>query len=131
MSIPQKAASFLALAREDLGAAKVLLPSSPRHTAFLLSQAAEKIIKAVLTVEGISDGTNHHQLGRLVDMLPSHHFWRKDLMELDKLTPSATLYRYPVVGGAMSAVPSIERLASRLHELEDLLPEVTDWCREG
>ncbi|MDX2144326.1 MAG: HEPN domain-containing protein [Rhodospirillaceae bacterium] len=130
MTASRQAASFLSLAREDLAAAKALLETFPRHAAFNLSQAAEKIIKAVLTSEGLSMGTSHHQLGRLVQLLPAGHFWREELMGLDKHTAAATIFRYPAAGGAMPSVPPIERLTSHLRELEALLPEIEDWRRE-
>ena len=46
-------AAYIALAREDLGAATGLRDAFLRHAAFCLEQAAEKLIKAALTREGI------------------------------------------------------------------------------
>ena len=127
----RKVQSFLILAREDLAAAKILAQHFPRHAAFNAEQAAEKIIKAVLTTERIIFSAGHHQLGMLVGLLPPGHVWRADLMVLDKHTPAATAYRYPVPGGAVPASPHSTQINADILELERLLPEVEDWCREA
>lgn len=130
MSADRKATSFLVLARDDIAAAKTLVKTFPRHAAFNLEQAAEKIIKAVLTKSGIVFGTGHHQLGRLVGLLPADHPWRQDLMALDKHTPAATAYRYPTPGGAIPAAPDPAQIEADIRELELLRPEVEEWCNE-
>jgi HEPN domain-containing protein len=130
VSVERKVESFLTLAREDLAAAKILRKTFPRHAAFHLSQAAEKAIKAVLTAEGFAFNAGHHQLGRLVTALPGEHPWRADLMALDKHTAAATATRYPMPGGAPPAAPGAAHLSADMAELEALLPEIADWCRE-
>lgn len=130
MGIERKVESFLTLAGDDLAAAKALQKTFPRHAAFHLSQAAEKAIKAVLTAEGLAFNASHHQLGRLVAGLLGDHPWRADLMALDKHTAAATATRYPTPGGALPASPSQEQLRADVAELEALLPELADWCRE-
>jgi HEPN domain-containing protein len=45
-------ANLLRIAREDLDGASVLLPRGNRNAAYLCEQAAEKVIRAILTSEG-------------------------------------------------------------------------------
>jgi HEPN domain-containing protein len=124
------AESFIALAKEDLAVARKLLADHPRHSAFCLEQAAEKLLKAVLTVERIVFTTGHHQLGRLAEMLPTDHIWRADLMAFDSYTSYATAIRYPRPGGGMPGIPSREMLEAGVKEVSSLVGEIEDWCRE-
>jgi HEPN domain-containing protein len=123
-------ASFIALAKEDLAVARRLLAVHPRHSAFALEQAAEKLLKAVLTAESISFTASHHQLGRLADLLPADHIWRADLMTFDSYTSFATATRYPRPGGGMPQVPSRDVLEAGLKEVSSLVSEIEDWRRE-
>lgn|GEM_PF-1146028 len=124
------AASFVALAKEDLAVARRLLAVHPRHSAFALEQAAEKLLKSVLTTEGISFSAGHHQLGRLAELLPAEHLWRADLMAFDSYTSFATATRYPRPGGGMPEEPPREVLEAGLKEVSALVSEIEDWCRE-
>jgi HEPN domain-containing protein len=124
------AASFIALAKEDLAVARKLLADHPRHSAFAIEQAAEKLLKAVLTTESIAFSAGHHQLGRLAELLPAAHLWRADLMAFDSYTTYATATRYPRPGGGMPQVPSREVLDAGLKEVASLVGEIEDWCRE-
>jgi HEPN domain-containing protein len=123
-------ASFIALAKEDLTVARRLLAVHPRHSAFALEQAAEKLLKAVLTAEGITFSVGHHQLGRLADLLPAEHIWRADLMAFDSYTSFATATRYPKPGGGMPEDPPREVLEAGVKEVSSLVGEIEDWCRE-
>jgi HEPN domain-containing protein len=124
------AESFIALAKEDLAVAKTLMAEHPRHCAFCIQQAAEKLLKAVLAVEGIAFTGSHHQLGRLAEMLPANHIWRADLMAFDNYTSYATATRYPRPGGGMPRIPSRETLETGLKEVSSIIGEIEDWCRE-
>jgi HEPN domain-containing protein len=128
--VKRAVASFIALAKEDLAVARRLLTIHPRHSAFALEQAAEKLLKAVLTTEGISFSAGHHQLGRLADLLPAEHLWRADLMAFDSYTSFATATRYPRPGGGMTEDPPRELLEAGLKEVSSLVTEIEDWCRE-
>jgi HEPN domain-containing protein len=74
--------AFVALAREDLAVARKVVDEFPRDAAFHIEQDAEKLLKAVLTTEGIKFGVRHHQIGRLAELLPPDHMWRADMMAL-------------------------------------------------
>jgi HEPN domain-containing protein len=126
----EAAESFIAPAREDLAVARKLIADHPRHSAFCIEQAAEKLLKAVLTAEGIVFAAGHHQLGRLAEMLPADHIWRADLMAFDRYTSYATATRYPRPGGGMPRVPSRETLEGGLREVTSLVGEIEDWCNE-
>jgi HEPN domain-containing protein len=122
--------SFIALAKEDLSVARKLLAEHPRHSAFSIEQAAEKLLQAVLTTEGIQFGTGHHQLGRLAQLLPGDHIWRADLMTFDNYSSFARAMRYPKPGGGMPSTPSRQVLDQGLTEVSSLVGEIEDWCRE-
>jgi HEPN domain-containing protein len=128
--VKEAVASFIALAKEDLAVARKLLAAHPRHSAFSIEQAAEKLLKAVLTTEGIPFTAGHHQLGRLAELLPAEHMWRADLMAFDSYTSFATATRYPKPGGGMPQIPSRDVLEAGLKDVSSLVGEIEDWCRE-
>ena len=123
------AESFIALAKEDLGVGGRILKDYPRSAAFHLQQAAEKLLKAVLSAEGITF-TAGHQLGVLAGLLPNDHVWRADLMAFDRYTPYATSTRYPKPGGGMPRIPPTDQLDKSLKEVASLVDEIRDWCEE-
>jgi HEPN domain-containing protein len=123
------AQSFIALAKEDLAVAKKLMADHPRHSAFCIQQAAENLLKAVLTAEGMVF-TASHQLGPLAELLPANHIWRADLMGFDSYTSYATATRYPRPGGGMPRAPSKEMLEAGVKDVTSLLGEIEEWCRE-
>ncbi len=122
-----KAASLLVLAHEDLEIARKLLADHPRQGAFHLQQAAQKLAKAVLLVEGLS-APRIHQIGALAALLPAEHLWRADLAALDRLSSHATTLRYPDPGGGMPTAPSETELKRSWQEITDLLEEIEPWC---
>ena len=119
---------FLALARKDLGVAGELHAGHGRAAAFRLQQAAEKLIKAVLTLEGIAF-PRRHQLGALAALLPEEHAWRADLMALDHPTSHATALRCPLPGGGLPMAPAQADLAASLRRVAVLLDALEPWCR--
>lgn len=120
---------YIALAREDLAVARMLMADHPRHAAFNIEQAAEKLLKAVLTAEGIRFPTSHHQLGALAALLPEDHLWRADLMAFDDFTSYATAVRYPTPGGGLPSDPDDAELQRGWSEVSALVGELEDWCR--
>lgn len=87
-------ASHLHIAREDLTGARLLAKAKNRNAAHLCEQAAEKIIRAVLTAEG-SPGGMEHSPGQMVAMLPDANILKAELALLAPLAAYATSYRYP------------------------------------
>ena len=124
------AASFVALSREDIAVARTLAKAHPRSAAFHVEQAAEKLLKAVLSAEGIVFSTGHHQLGRLAELLPPDHIWRADLMAFDAYTTFATAMRYPRPGGDLPWPPSQDEIEAAIANVASLIGEIDDWCRE-
>ncbi|MBF0332559.1 MAG: HEPN domain-containing protein [Alphaproteobacteria bacterium] len=122
--------SFITLAREDLAVAKLLMAAHPRHSAFHIEQAAEKLVKAVLTAEDIRFPTSHHQLGALAALLPADHPWRAELMAFDEFSSYATASRYPTPGGWMPHEPDPADLRQGWQEVANLIDEIADWCAQ-
>lgn len=124
----EETAGFLAIAREELEAAASLLPRHPSQAAFFVQQAAEKLLKAVLTAENLNFPKSH-QLGALAALLPGDHPWRADLAALDRLTAYATALRYPLQNGRQPPSPDPLELAGSVREVAALLDEIEPWCR--
>ncbi|MCK6509122.1 HEPN domain-containing protein [Myxococcota bacterium] len=87
-----------------------------RNAPSLLSQAAEKIIKAILTSEGIHGG-REHQLDLLVDKVPEENPLKPQLQDIEDLGYFSTAFRYPTPSSRIK--PSLPR-----EELDDLVNKV-------
>lgn len=120
MSDVRRTTAFLALADADIEAARALARIANRNAAYLCQQAAEKLIKAVLHHRGIEFGTEH-RLDVLVEKLPADEPWRPKLKPLESLTPFATTYRYPTLGGRIPAAPDSGTLDALITLVESLL----------
>ena len=126
----RKAIAFLDLAATDLAHAKANLRTFPRHAAFTLQQASEKIIKAILSADGVAFPGTSHQLDDLVSRIPGANPFRADLLALSHLTSAATRYRYPTPHGDVPQDPPSTEMVEDLETLQLLLPEVRAWLRE-
>lgn len=120
--------SFILLAREDLAVAWKVLPTFPRHAAFHLEQAAEKLVKAVLAAERLDVPRSHH-IGALARLLPDDHLWRADLMAWDGLSLYAAATRYPHPGGRMPEIPDEATLRRQWSDVAELVDGIEEWCR--
>lgn len=105
MSAEALIASYLRIANEDLAGARQLSATGNRNAMYLCSQAAEKIIRAVLTSEGKNAGIKH-QLDELVDMVPDENPLKPGLRAIQDLTDYATSYRYPSPKGRIKTPPN-------------------------
>lgn len=115
-------ANYLRLASRDLHDAKTLRASSGRNAAYLAEQAAEKLLLALLTSEGIErTRSESHLLDVLVGKLPESNPLREDLARLGFLSVFATSYRYPKQGGRLPAEPDWPRVDEALKLLESIL----------
>ena len=85
MSAELLVANLLRVAREDLEGAKLLADQSNRNAVYLCEQAAEKIIRAILTSEGLHGGIRH-QLNEMVDAIPDANPLKAPLREIEFLT---------------------------------------------
>jgi hypothetical protein len=105
-------AGFIALAEDELAAARLLAAGQRRQAAFSLQQAAEKLARAILAA-GIPFGTSHN-LGQMAAALPAEHPWRAKIFVLDRHSPAAARFRYPTPGGLLSSRhPRIESSTTR------------------
>ena len=76
--------SLLRIATADLAGARLLAASENRNAIYLLEQAAEKIIRAVLTHAGIHAGISHH-LDEMVGKLPATDAMKVPLRRIEHL----------------------------------------------
>ena len=90
----REALRWLRFSGEDIGAASLLMRSTPRHSCWLCQQAAEKALKAALVAEGIRFPFIH-DLDRLRNLLPSGWAVHDTHSDLAELTEWAVEARYP------------------------------------
>lgn len=105
MSAELLIANLLRVAKEDLEGARLLSSQGNRNAIYLCEQAAEKIIRAVLTSEGKHAGVKH-QLKEMVDLVPDENPLKAALREIEQLAAYATTYRYPTVVGRIPPPPA-------------------------
>jgi HEPN domain-containing protein len=115
-------AAFIALAEDELEAARLLAAGQRRQAAFYLQQSAEKLARAILTAAGIPFGTSHN-IGQMAATLPAEHPWRAKILALDRHSPAAARFRYPTPGGRLPEPPSRERIEQDVAELARLIAE--------
>jgi hypothetical protein len=70
----------------------------------LCEQAAEKVIRAVVTSEGKHAGIKH-DLAEMVDLIPDENPLKRDLRAIEHLSQYATAYRYPVSSSQTKRIP--------------------------
>ena len=105
MSAELVIANTLRIARSDLDGARILHTHGNRHATYLLEQAAEKVIKAVLTAEGKHAGIKH-QLDELVRLLPDENPLKPALRSIEELAAYATTFRYATSSGRIGKPPN-------------------------
>lgn len=120
MSAERLIASLLGVAREDLEGARVLTGVSNRNAIYLCEQAAEKIIRAVLTSEGLHAGIKHH-LNEMVDVVSDANPLKTALREIEYLAAYATAYRYPSPQGRIAPSPTPQAMQDALRKLTHAL----------
>jgi len=116
MSAELLIANLLRVAKEDLEGARLLSPQLNRNAIYLCEQAAEKIIRAVLTSEGKHAGIRH-ELRDMVNLVPDENPVKPALRAMEHLAAYATSYRYPTVSGRITASPGkpiLEEAASKV-----------------
>lgn len=126
MSAERVIANLLRIAREDLEGARTLNMSGNRNAIYLCEQAAEKLIRAVLTSEKIHAGVKH-QLDEMVGLIPDENPIKPRLRALQHLATYATSYRYTTPTGRIPADPSAEDVDAAVKSIEATLNEVARW----
>lgn len=120
-------ANALRLAREDLAAARLLADADNRNDAYHAQQAAEKMLLALLTSEGIrAERRDSHRIDVLRDLLPDVDPFKARFAPLTFLTVFATTYRYPKDAGRLSARAERDELAAALTKLEVILADLAE-----
>lgn len=119
MSVERLIANNLRIAREDLEGARLLAKHGNRNAAYLCEQAAEKIIRAVLTSEGTHGGIGH-ALGQMVNAIPDANPVKVQLALLTPLAAYATAYRYPT-SARVPPAPVAAELEAHLVRVDEVL----------
>lgn len=104
MSVELLIANSLRIVGEDLEGARLLSVAGNRNAVYLCEQAAEKIIRAVVTAEGKHAGVKH-DLADIVDMIPDENPMKLKLRSIEHLSQYATAYRYPVSSSRSKRIP--------------------------
>lgn len=110
------------LANEEMRAAEMLLQTLPRQSAFFQQQAAEKLVRAVLEVEGVPAGPTHN-LRALTDLLKADNPMKPEFLAVDEWSSAATRFRYPAGSGSTPNVSSavLRERQGRLAALEGVV----------
>jgi HEPN domain-containing protein len=116
-------ANLLRIAREDLDGARVLNARGNRNAIYLCEQAAEKLIRAVLTSEKIHAGVRH-QLDEMVAAIPEENPIKPRLRELQHLSTYATSFRYTTPTGRIPADPPANEVEVTANNIDGTLIEV-------
>lgn len=120
-------ANYLRIAREDLDGVYALVAAKNRNAAYLCEQATEKILRAVLTAEGVHIKREiSHELPKLVDLVPDENPLKPKFRELEELKTYATTYRYPKPEGEIRTGPSIEEIKGFTEKIEAVLREAAE-----
>ncbi len=125
MNTERVIAGFLRVAAEDLLGARALAKISNRNAIYLCSQAAEKVIRAVLTSEGVRAGIGH-QLDRMVESVPDENPVKQMLKDIQKLGIYATSYRYPTTVGRVKSAPGHDDFEKLANKVEVALQELIE-----
>jgi HEPN domain-containing protein len=112
MSAELLIANFLRIAAEDLEGARQLAAAHNRNAIYLCEQAAEKIVRAVVTSENKHAGIKH-DLAEMVDLIDDANPRKASLRAIEHLSQYATAYRYPVTSSRAEPSGSSQGRASR------------------
>ncbi|MBI4602287.1 MAG: HEPN domain-containing protein [Planctomycetes bacterium] len=122
MSADALIASLLRVAKEDLEGARLLASAGNRNAIYLCEQAAEKIIRAILTSEAKHAGIKH-RLNEMVDMVPDDNPLKPALRAIEYLAAFATSYRYPTTTGRILQPPTGAQFGAAATKVEFALNE--------
>ena len=120
MSAELLVANLLRVANEDLDGARILARQGNRNAIYLCEQAAEKVIRAVLTSEGRHAGILH-QLNAMVNQVPDANPVKVALRAVEHLGAYATSYRYPTSVGRIQPPPTPSEIDENLAKVETAL----------
>ena len=124
MSADLVIAGYVRIAKQDLDGARVLNHTANRNAAYLCEQAAEKLIRAVLTSEGIQGGIRH-ELPDMVAKIPDANPVKILLRDIEHLDAYATAYRYPSPRGRVKTPPTPAELDLDIAKIDAALIEIS------
>jgi HEPN domain-containing protein len=116
-------AGMLQIASQDLDGARLLNRAGNRNAAYLCEQAAEKVIRAVLTSEGVQAGIRH-ELPDMVDQVPDENPIKPALRAIEHLAAYATAFRYPSPRGRIRPPPTTAELETDIAKIAAALSAV-------
>jgi HEPN domain-containing protein len=119
-------AGMLRIASQDLDGARLLNQAENRNAAYLCEQAAEKVIRAVLTSEGLQAGIRH-ELPDMVDQIPNENPLKPALRAIEHLAAYATAFRYPSPRGRVRSPPTAAELDTDIAKIGAALSAVIAW----
>src|SRR5213594_950967 len=94
-----------------------------RNAIYLCEQAAEKLIRVVLTSEKIHAGVRH-QLDEMVAAIPDENPLKLRLQALQHLSTYATSYRYTTPTGRIPADPPAADVDAAVNAIEGILRDL-------
>ena len=120
---PHKAiAADLRLAAECLRDAAILMERNSRNAPYLMSQAAEHMVRAVSTSEGLHiERSKAHLIDTNIRAFPDANLDKTDFLGISHLESYATTYRYPTAGGRIPSPPAPDELRLKLDGSQSLL----------
>jgi HEPN domain-containing protein len=95
------------------------------RAAYLVQQAAEKLVKAMLVSIGL-DPPHTHDIAEIIGGLPKEVPFGDRLAMLSQLTPYATGFRYPTPREP-PPLPSLEVIDDWITQIEGLKAEFERW----
>lgn len=116
-------AGLVRVAAEDLAGARLLAAAGNRNAVYLVEQAAEKVIRAVLTSESKHAGIGH-QLDAMVDEIPDENPVKALLRGVEHLSAYATAFRYPSAVGRVRPGPTRAEIEADITRVDALIAEV-------
>lgn len=123
MSADLVIAGYVRIAKQDLDGARSLNRDANRNAAYLCEQAAEKLIRAVLTSESVQAGTRH-ELPDMVAKIPDANPVKPLLRAIEHLDAYATAYRYPSPRGRVKTPPTPADLDKDIARIHAALTEI-------
>ena len=122
MSIPKTIAADMRLADECLQDARALLKRRSRNAAYLCSQAAEHLVRAVASSEGLHiERSKAHLIDTTIRRFPDDNLDKTAFLRISDLERYSTTYRYPSPTGRIPPSPAAEGLLDKLDFVEELL----------
>ncbi|MDF1663021.1 MAG: HEPN domain-containing protein [Planctomycetota bacterium] len=125
MSAELFVASHIRVAAEDLEGALALVKLGNRNAVYLCSQAAEKLVKAILTTENLHGG-REHRLDVLIDKIPDENPLKPDLRKFQRISDFSTTFRYPTIRGKVKEQPDSDALAETIDLVQAAIAKVAE-----